>query len=236
MILAGLIGALAKQFIDAVLGNPAMAEALGVASGRPTDAMVALTQLYIAIIATAYAVQAVGALRGEETAGRLEVRLSGTLSRVRWLAAHGLVTVVGLLAIVILSSLVLAAGTTWSTGTALDVGRILAAGAAYLPAELLVAGLQEDGGTTLFRSVSSDEDGGKSANIAASGASNQTERDPRGARLASGANQTRIARRRAEPGWRAAVLTSERADTPFVCEQVSRDIGICPEAVVRLAR
>jgi ABC-2 type transport system permease protein len=103
--------------------------------------MVALTQLYIAIIATAYAVQAVGALRGEETAGRLEVRLSDTLSRVPWLAAHGLVTVVGLLAIVVVSSLVLAAGTAWSTGTAMDVGRILAAGAAYLPAELLVAGL-----------------------------------------------------------------------------------------------
>jgi hypothetical protein len=31
-----------------------------------------------------------------------------------------------------------------------------------------------DGGTTLFRSVSSDEDGGNPANIAASGASNQT--------------------------------------------------------------
>jgi hypothetical protein len=38
-----------------------------------------------------------------------------------------------------------------------------------------------DGGTTLFRSVSSDEDGGNPANIAASGASNQTERDARAA-------------------------------------------------------
>jgi hypothetical protein len=38
-----------------------------------------------------------------------------------------------------------------------------------------------DGGTTLFRSVRSDEDGGNPANIAASGASNQTERDARAA-------------------------------------------------------
>jgi ABC-2 type transport system permease protein len=141
VILAGLMGALAKQFIDAVLGNQAMAEALGVSSGRPVDAMVALTQLYVAIIATGYTVQAVGTLRGEETANRLEVRLSGTLSRMRWLAAHALVIVLGLLGIVLVSSLVLAAGTAWSTGTALDLGRILAAGAAYLPAELLVAGL-----------------------------------------------------------------------------------------------
>jgi ABC-2 type transport system permease protein len=141
VILAGLMGALAQQFIDAVLGNPAMAEALGVSSGRPSDGMVALTQLYIAIIATGYVVQAVGSLRNEETAGRLEVRLAGTLSRIRWLVAHGLVIVAGLLAIVLISSIVLAAGMTWSMGTAVDVGRILAAGAAYLPAELLVGSL-----------------------------------------------------------------------------------------------
>jgi HAD superfamily hydrolase (TIGR01509 family) len=36
-----------------------------------------------------------------------------------------------------------------------------------------------DGGTTLFRFASSDEDGGNLANIAASGASNQTQRDVR---------------------------------------------------------
>jgi len=103
--------------------------------------MVALTQLYIAIIATGYAVQAVESLRGEETAGRLEVRLSGTLSRVRWLAAHALVIVLGLLVIVLVSSVALAAGTAWSTGTAVDLGRILVSGAAYMPAELLVGSL-----------------------------------------------------------------------------------------------
>ena len=141
VILAGMMGALAQQFVDAVLGNPAMAEALGVSGAQPEDGMVALTQLYIAIIATGYAVQAVGSLRGEETAGRLETRLSGTLSRLRWLAAHGLVIVGGLIAIVVISSVVLAAGMAWSIGTALHLGLVLGAGAAYLPAELLVAGL-----------------------------------------------------------------------------------------------
>jgi ABC-2 type transport system permease protein len=141
VILAGLMGSLAQQFIDAILSNPAMADALGVSTGRPTDAMVALTQLYTAIIATAYAVQAVGSLRSEETAGRLEARLSGTLSRVRWLVAHAVVIVIGLVVIAVVSSVVLAAGTAWSTGSTADVGPILAAGAAYLPAELLVGSL-----------------------------------------------------------------------------------------------
>jgi hypothetical protein len=43
-----------------------------------------------------------------------------------------------------------------------------------------------DGGTTLFRSARSDEDGGNPANIAASGASNQTQRDARAANLKNG--------------------------------------------------
>jgi ABC-2 type transport system permease protein len=141
LILAGMMGALAKQFVDAILGNPAMAEALGVSGARPQDEMVALTQLYIAIIATGYAVQTVGSLRGEEVAGRLEMRLSGTLSRMRWLAAHGIVIVTGLVAIVVLSSLVLAVGMAWSMGSAVDLGSVVGAGVAYLPAELLLGGL-----------------------------------------------------------------------------------------------
>ncbi len=141
VILTGTMGALAQQFINAVLGNPAMAAAFGMSGAEPVDAMVALTQLYAAIIATGYAVQAVGSLRGEETAGRLEMRLSGTLSRIRWLAAHALVIVIGLVVIILVSSMVLAAGMAWSMGSAVDLGRVLGAGAAYLPAELLVAGL-----------------------------------------------------------------------------------------------
>ena len=141
VILAGMMGVLAQQFIGAVAGNPAMAEAIGMSNAQPVNGIVAVTQLYIAIIATGYVVQAVGSLRGEETAGRLEVRLSGTLSRTRWLAAHGLVIVTGLVVIVVVSSIVLAAGTAWSMGTAVDPGRVLGAGAAYLPAELVVGGL-----------------------------------------------------------------------------------------------
>lgn len=141
VILAGTMGSLAQQFINAVLGNADMAEAFGLSGAQPVDGMVALTQLYIAIIATGYVVQAVGTLRGEETTGRLEMRLSGTLPRLRWLAAHGLVIVTGLAVIIVVSSVVLAAGMAWSTGTAVDLGRLVGAGLAYLPEELLLGGL-----------------------------------------------------------------------------------------------
>jgi ABC-2 type transport system permease protein len=42
---------------------------------------------------------------------------------------------------VLASSIVLAAGMAWSMGPSTNLGRVLGAGAAYLPAELLVAGL-----------------------------------------------------------------------------------------------
>ncbi len=141
LALAGMMGALAQQFLDAVAGNPAMAQAIGMTGAQPQDGFVAVTQLYIAILAMGYVVQSVGSLRGEETAGRLEARLSGTLSRMRWLAAHGLVIVTGLVVIVVVSSVVLAAATAWSTGTPAHLGRVVGAGVAYLPAELFVGGL-----------------------------------------------------------------------------------------------
>lgn len=141
LILAGMMGALAQQFVDAVAGNPAMGEAIGMTGARPEDGFVAVVQLYLAIIAMGYTVQAVASLRGEETEGRLEPRLSGTLSRTRWLAAHGLVIVAGLLTIVIGSSLVLAATSAWSMGAAVSMGGVVGAGVAYLPAELVVCGV-----------------------------------------------------------------------------------------------
>ncbi len=141
LVIAGMMGTLAQQFVDAVASNPAMAEAVGMSGAQPEDGYIALTQLYIAIIGTGYGIQAVGSLRGEETAGRLEPRLSGTLPRMRWLAAHGFVIVTGLVVIVLLSSVVLAAATAWSMGTTAHLGRVLGAGAAYLPAELLIGGL-----------------------------------------------------------------------------------------------
>jgi hypothetical protein len=57
---------------------------------------------------------------------------------------------------------------------AADLSKKGASAASTSPSGELCAGGDE--GTTLFRSVSSDEDGGNSANIAASGASNQTPR------------------------------------------------------------
>ncbi len=88
-----------------------------------------------------YTVQAIGTLRDEEAVRRLESRLSGTLARSRWLAAHGGVALGGLVAVVLASSLVVAATTAWSVGNGAELGATVVAGVASLPAELVVAGL-----------------------------------------------------------------------------------------------
>ncbi|MEO8222539.1 MAG: hypothetical protein ABI563_17340, partial [Specibacter sp.] len=99
------------------------------------------TQLYLAVIAAGYVVQAIGTLRAEETGGRLETRLSGTMSRTRWLASHALVVFGGLMTIVLGSSLVLGLATAVSVGNMAELGPTLTSGLAYLPAELVLAGL-----------------------------------------------------------------------------------------------
>ncbi|MFI6070181.1 ABC transporter permease [Actinoplanes sp. NPDC051343] len=141
LILAGMMGSLAQQFLGAMAGNPRLAEAMGIQGGRPLDGFIAATQLYLALIAAGYVIQAVGTLRAEEADGRLEARLAGTLGRIRWLIVHSTVIAAGLALIVFVPSLVLALTTAWSTGNAAEFGAVVRAGADYLPAELVFAGL-----------------------------------------------------------------------------------------------
>ncbi|MER7243394.1 hypothetical protein [Kribbella sp. NPDC000426] len=141
VLFAAMMGALAQQLLDAMTGNPALAESMGIQGGRPLDGFVAVTQLYLAVVAGGYVIQAIGTLRAEETEGRLEPRLAGTLSRVRWLAAHLIAVAAGLVLIVVVSSLVLALSAAWSVGSTHDFAAIMKSGLAYLPAELVLAGL-----------------------------------------------------------------------------------------------
>jgi ABC-2 type transport system permease protein len=141
VLLTGMMGALARQLLGAMAGNPGLAAAMGMSGARPLHGFVAGTQLYLAAIGTGYLVQAIGTLRAEEAGGRLETRLAGTLSRIRWLAAHVVVVAAGLVVIVAGSSLVLASATAWSVGDTDEFGAIIRAGLAYLPAELVLGGL-----------------------------------------------------------------------------------------------
>ena len=125
ILLTAMMGALARQFLDALAGNSALGDAMGINGGRPLDGFVAVTQLYLAVIGAGYVIQAIGTLRAEEAEGRLETRLAGTLSRARWLAAHGAVIAAGLVLIVAGSSAVLALSTAWSVGNTDEIGAVM---------------------------------------------------------------------------------------------------------------
>ncbi|WP_141014677.1 ABC transporter permease [Nocardioides sambongensis] len=139
LALAGVMGALAQEVVDAILGNASLTRAMGIDQDTAADGFLALTQVYLALVACGYVVQAVGTLRAEEASGRLEPMLAGSTGRLRWFAARMLVIVAGLVAIVVLSALVFGATTALSTGRSGYLGTLLQAGLAYLPAELVVA-------------------------------------------------------------------------------------------------
>lgn len=137
--LAAVMGTLAQQVIDAILGSPSLSDATGITEANATDSFLALTLVYLAIIACGYVVQALGSLPQEEAAGRVEPLLAGAVGRVRWLGAQLLVVAVGLILIVTTSAAVFGATTALSTGEAGYVGTLLTSGLAYLPAELVIA-------------------------------------------------------------------------------------------------
>ena len=137
--LAAVMGALAHEVVGAILGNPSLSEAMGITEENAADGFLASTQVYLAIIACGYVVQALGSLQHEEAGGRLEPVLAGSLGRMRWLGAQVLVVATGLGVIVVVTAVVFGATTTLSTGDSGYVGTLLESGLAYLPAELVIA-------------------------------------------------------------------------------------------------
>ncbi len=82
------MGALAQQVVDAVLGNPSLSRPSPSPATTPPTGSSHSTQVYLAIIACGYVVQALGTLRREEADGRLEPVLAGAVSRRARGSAH----------------------------------------------------------------------------------------------------------------------------------------------------
>jgi ABC-2 type transport system permease protein len=139
-VVAATFGALAQPMIDAFAGNESLADAMGAAGGGGLDAVLTMSALLLALLGAAYAVQSVGLLRGEESAGRLEAALAGSQGRWSWLATHLLVIVVGILVVMAVGGVALSVGVFWSTGEG-QARYVAEAVAAYVPAILVLAGV-----------------------------------------------------------------------------------------------
>jgi ABC-2 type transport system permease protein len=99
-----------------------------------------MSVLLVALVSGGYVVQAVGTLRAEESAGRLEPLLAGTSSRMSWLAVHLVTILAGLVVNVALCALTLGLSVAWSTGHG-ETGRLVGAVSSYLPSVLVLLGV-----------------------------------------------------------------------------------------------
>lgn len=139
IVISGAFGSLAQPAIEAVAGNEALQQVFGGAEEADTGGFLSMAVMLLAFLCAAYLVQAVGTLRSEETAGRLEVALSGSAHRATWLSVHMAVILAGLVIVAALGALVLGLATAWSTGDAAEIGNLIRAVTSYLPALLVLA-------------------------------------------------------------------------------------------------
>lgn len=138
--LMGMYGALMNVVVEAMMTNPDLAMFLA-DSDTLVDSIVQMLVAFAGFLGAGFALQTLAGLRGEETAGRLEMELSVGRSRWSWLATHTAVVAAGAVVVVLAG----AAAFGITAATALDdpdlAGRITAAGAWYLPAALVFVGI-----------------------------------------------------------------------------------------------
>jgi ABC-2 type transport system permease protein len=96
LFLGGLSIGLTGQDADSILGDSQQVDdVFGRAGGSLVDNYLAVSLLSMALIGTAFAIQAVLRMRSEETAGHLEPLLATALARPRWAASHIAMAVAG---------------------------------------------------------------------------------------------------------------------------------------------
>ncbi len=140
-VLMAVYGSLTNQVLEAIRSNPAMVDYVGGDLDRLLDGVLALFVLLLAMLSSAFVVQALAAIRHEEQTGRLESELSGQVDRRAWLGTHLAVVALGALAVHGLGALSLAGTTAAATGDGAQFGVLMRACAAYLPVLLFFAAL-----------------------------------------------------------------------------------------------
>jgi ABC-2 type transport system permease protein len=128
--LVGTSGALQKEFTR--LGG----------QSAIVNAYLSSLMLLAGLIAAAYGVSAVLRAHAEETAGRADPVLAGSVGRVRWGLSHLIVAVAGTALLLVLAGLATGLGYGVSVGGAGgETARMLGAAAAQFPAALAIVGV-----------------------------------------------------------------------------------------------
>lgn len=141
-LLGLVVGAVAHNAADFLQGSQAQAmiTALG---GRQTliDAFLATELTFMAVIASAYGVQATLRLHAEEAAHRVDPLLSTATGRTRWALSHYTVALGGTAALIALAGACTALPHALRTGDPAQFPRVLGSALAHLPAAWTVTAL-----------------------------------------------------------------------------------------------
>jgi len=139
-----LYGAVIPTIPDLVASNPDIAQAIGASGDVESaliDAFLGYIFVFMAVLATGFAVTSVLRLRAEEEAGRAEVVLTTGVPRTTWLGATVVVAAAGASALLVLMGLGLAVGYGLGSDDRVGTTGLVADQVGYLPAVLVVAAL-----------------------------------------------------------------------------------------------
>ncbi|MEI2766794.1 MAG: polyketide antibiotic transporter [Dermatophilaceae bacterium] len=138
-----VVGSLASSAVD-MIKDPAIADLLrkmGGGEGLLVDVYVTTEIGFIAVIAAAYGVTAIGRWRAEETRMHAEPVLATATTRLRYAAGHVGVALLGTAALLLVLGLALGLADAGAGGDGAGVGRVLPAAAVRIPAVWVCVGV-----------------------------------------------------------------------------------------------
>ncbi len=135
-------GSVAASADELVGENEAIRAYLATLGGASlAEVFLASVLVYIALVATGFALQATLRARSEEGAGRAEWVLAGGASRPRWLGSQVLVALGGTVVVLVAGGLGTGTSYALAVGDAGQVVRVAVAALAFVPAVALVVGV-----------------------------------------------------------------------------------------------
>ncbi|MQA81209.1 MAG: ABC transporter permease [Streptosporangiales bacterium] len=142
-VVMGLVFGNVASNVGGLLDSPQAREMVAALGGEKglTDALISALFGIIAVIASAYGVQAALRMRTEETGLRAEPVLATRFGRAHWMAGHLTVALAGTAILMVIAGLAVGAAHAVTTGDADQLGRVLVAAVVRVPAAWVLTGL-----------------------------------------------------------------------------------------------
>ncbi len=138
-VLGAAYGAVGNDIEQVLNENPDMEQFMALGAGSVTDAYLAYTTLFGAMLVSGFSIASVLRMSGAESAGRAELMLASPLSRWQWMGGHLLVSAGGTVVLLAMSGLGTGVGIGVASGDVSQVARLVGASVAHAPAVLVVA-------------------------------------------------------------------------------------------------